>query len=72
MKKLILRPTKDSIIICLPADWVGKPISCVLQREDNATVIDEFNEEENKYSIASSSFDEFWNCEKEDELWKDI
>lgn len=72
MKKLILRPTKDSITICLPADWVGKPISCILQREDNAAVIDEFNEAENSYSIASSSLEEFWNCEKEDELWKDI
>ena len=30
MKKLILTPQKDTMTICLPHDWVGKPLVCVL------------------------------------------
>lgn len=31
MKKLILIPKKDTITICLPPDWVGKPMVCILK-----------------------------------------
>ena len=30
MKKLILTPQRDTMTICLPHDWVGKPLVCVL------------------------------------------
>ena len=32
MKKLILTPQKDTMTICLPHDWVGKPLMCILQQ----------------------------------------
>lgn len=72
MKKLILRPTKDSITICLPEDWVGKPISCILQREDETSAPAELQEAESDYSLLRGSIEALWDCEKEDELWKDI
>ncbi len=72
MKKLILRPTKDSITICLPEDWVGKPISCILQREDEPPTPVELQEAESDYSLVRGSIEALWDCEKEDELWKDI
>ena len=31
MKKLIITPKKDSVTICLPPEWVGKPLICVLK-----------------------------------------
>lgn len=31
MKKLILTPQKDTVTLCLPHDWVGKPLMCILQ-----------------------------------------
>ena len=31
MKKMILTPKKDTITICLPPEWVGKPLVCVLE-----------------------------------------
>lgn len=31
MKKLILTPKKDTFTICLPPDWVGKPMVCILK-----------------------------------------
>ena len=34
MKKLILTPQKDTFTICLPQDWVGKPLVCVLRHPD--------------------------------------
>lgn len=34
MKKLILTPQKDTVTLCLPQEWVGKPIVCVLQRPE--------------------------------------
>jgi hypothetical protein len=30
MKKLILTPQKDTLTLCLPHDWVGKPLMCIL------------------------------------------
>ncbi len=35
MKKLILNPTKDTIVLCLPETWVGKPVICFLREPDN-------------------------------------
>lgn len=34
MKKLILTPQKDTMTICLPQDWVGKPLVCILKHPD--------------------------------------
>ncbi len=34
MKKIILTPKKDSMTICLPPDWVGKPLVCILKTPD--------------------------------------
>ncbi len=31
MKKMILTPKKDTITICLPPEWVGKPLVCILK-----------------------------------------
>ena len=31
MKKMILNPKRDTITLCLPTDWVGKPIVCILK-----------------------------------------
>lgn len=31
MKKLILFPQKDTVTICLPQDWVGRPLECILR-----------------------------------------
>lgn len=34
MKKLILNPQKDTLTICLPQNWVGKPLVCILKHPD--------------------------------------
>ena len=31
MKKLILNPAKDTVTLCLPEDWVGKTVICLLK-----------------------------------------
>lgn len=31
MKKIILLPKTDTVILCLPAEWVGVPIICKLE-----------------------------------------
>ena len=31
MKKLILNPVKDTVTLCLPEDWVGKTVICLLK-----------------------------------------
>ena len=72
MKKLTLTPSRDTITICLPEDWVGKPISCILAREDEAQAKMEVAEGGPNYMPTSSSFEENWNSELEDELWKNI
>lgn len=72
MKKLLLTPTKDSITICLPTDWVGKPISCILQceAEENASEAHEAGSPYNeKYR---NELEEMWDSDIEDELWKNI
>lgn len=72
MKKLLLTPTKDSITICLPSEWVGKPISCILQREAEEFA-GEAHEAESPYNEKyRNELEELWNCESEDEIWKNI
>ena len=34
MKKLIMTPKKDTMTICLPQEWVGKPLVCILKHPD--------------------------------------
>ena len=34
MKKLILTPQKDTVTLCLPQEWVGKPLVCVLRHPE--------------------------------------
>jgi len=31
MKKIILLPKTDTVILCLPEEWVGVPIICKLE-----------------------------------------
>ena len=31
LKKLILNPQRDTITICIPAEWVGQPLTCILK-----------------------------------------
>lgn len=31
MKKLIITPKRDTLTICLPPEWVGKPLVCILK-----------------------------------------
>ncbi|MCR4680668.1 MAG: hypothetical protein K5636_03540 [Bacteroidales bacterium] len=38
MKKLILSPKKDTVILCLPSDWVGKTIICLLKEPFEAEI----------------------------------
>jgi len=30
MKKIILYPKTDTVIICLPQEWIGTPVACKL------------------------------------------
>ena len=72
MKKLILTPSKDTITICLPENWVGKSISCILSSEDEDRAIMEAAEGRHGYNSNKSLFEENWDSELEDELWKNI
>lgn len=47
MKKMIITPKKDSITICLPPDWVGKPLVCMLETpyEQNEEMVSQVNED---------------------------
>ena len=31
MKKLILNPVKDTVTLCLPEEWVGRTVICLLK-----------------------------------------
>lgn len=72
MKKLIMTPTKDSITICLPEDWVGKRISCILDTEESEEQKMEAKEPDPNYNVGESAFEETWRSQLEDELWKNI
>ena len=34
MKKLFITPQKDTVTLCLPLEWVGKPLVCILTHPD--------------------------------------
>lgn len=47
MKKLTMTPQKDTITICLPPEWVGKPLVCILKEpyeQDQTEVVTEVSE----------------------------
>lgn len=47
MKKLTMTPQKDTITICLPPDWVGKPLICILKEpyeQEEAEMVTEVSE----------------------------
>lgn len=58
MKKLILTPQKDTFTICLPQEWVGKPLVCILSHPSEKNTypmeseyISELREESIGYSV---------------------
>ena len=40
MKKIILLPKTDTVILCLPEDWAGVPIICNLEPIDTSFMND--------------------------------
>lgn len=47
MKKLTITPQKDTITICLPPEWVGKPLVCIfkeLYEQEDAEIVTEVSE----------------------------
>ena len=34
MKKMFITPQKDTVTLCLPSEWVGKPLVCTLSHPD--------------------------------------
>lgn len=51
MKKLILLPKTDTVTICLPSDWVGRPIICILKAQEPIVYSPIVQEEEVSYRI---------------------
>jgi len=49
MKKLILTPKSDSITLCLPPDWVGKSIVCILKEPQETEMVTEVSEDAIQY-----------------------
>ncbi len=51
LKKLILNPKKDTITICLPPEWVGRPLTCIFKSEENDSneMISEVSEDAIQY-----------------------
>lgn len=51
LKKLILRPRKDTITICLPPDWVGKPLTCIIRTDEGASeeIVSQVSEDAIRY-----------------------
>ena len=48
MKKLILLPKTDTVIICLPDEWIGIPIICKLEPVKTSVIINEMKIENEK------------------------
>jgi len=44
MKKLFLTPQKDTFTICLPPEWVGKPLVCILRHPEEKAAYPENSE----------------------------
>ncbi len=51
MKKLILLPKTDTVTICLPIDWVGRPIICILKTQDYPVHSEDVQEQESAYRV---------------------
>lgn len=58
MKKLIMTPKTDTITICIPPDWVGKVIYCILKDEQEYDVVTH---------VSDQSMDYFAKLYREDE-----
>ena len=55
MKKMIFTPKRDSITICLPPEWVGKPLICILKDPSDTTdeeIVSEVSENALCYQTA--------------------
>lgn len=56
MKKMILTPKKDTITFCLPDDWVGKPMVCILKSpyecDEDEDVVSYVSEDAMCYSVG--------------------
>lgn len=51
-KKLILTPKRDSILICLPPEWVGKPLVCTLASMEEDEMVSQVSEGAIQYQAA--------------------
>lgn len=51
MKKLLLLPKTDTITICLPRDWVGHPIICILKTQEPLVHSQDVQEQEVAYRV---------------------
>lgn len=51
MKKLILLPKTDTVTICLPPEWVGHPISCILRAKETLVYDQEVQEMAVNYAV---------------------
>ncbi len=56
MKKMILTPKNDSITICLPSEWVGKPMVCILkspyEMEEDGDMVSQVSDSAMCYSAS--------------------
>ncbi|HPE41268.1 MAG TPA: hypothetical protein PLI77_09315 [Bacteroidales bacterium] len=51
MKKLILLPKTDTVTICLPPEWVGRPIICILKAKETIVYEQEVQELAVNYAV---------------------
>ncbi|HPS70797.1 MAG TPA: hypothetical protein PLM70_00930 [Bacteroidales bacterium] len=51
MKKLILLPKTDTVTICLPPEWVGHPIICILKAKDTVVYEQDVQEMAVNYAV---------------------
>ena len=59
MKKLFITPQKDTVTLCLPLEWVGKPLVCVLSHPDERTEYPCETEFVSEVREASIGYNEF-------------
>jgi len=51
MQRLVLLPKTDTITICLPPEWVGHPIICLLKATDTVIYGEEIQENAINYTV---------------------
>lgn len=51
MQRLVLLPKTDTITICLPSEWVGHPIICLLKATDPVIYSEEMQETAINYTV---------------------